>query len=367
MEKSVNRIRKISILLFLVPTVAIIFALFFHNLLVSFKFVADDNAIDFSKYKLPLTVDCNIDNNFCLSVTSETFGSNMKLKSRDKFEECSKNIVEFYYLINDKEKIFEKNDFDNKYLFSKKYSPEQLLKLNIKKYYYATDEINSKCILNSRFNIFYELVPGVFNIIYKIKTSEKYIPGTNHSVNPFFYGESSISNIVKRFPINFFFKPLLYLTTLLMLLYWLGYNNLFNLLEKNNKKRKFFYFGICSSFFLLIHVFLLGKSFDNEIFDKLRRLPILLFIFSEIFAQIFLVRSLYIGYSKISQIIHKFFLKLKIYLVVIVFIVTLITFLILSLLLISIENKIINVLEWNYFLILLLFFLFSFLMLKKRN
>ena len=43
-----------------------------------------------------------------------------------------------------------------------------------------------------------------------LKSNNKYTSGTGNAVYPFLYGETSISNIVKRFPINYLFKPLLW-------------------------------------------------------------------------------------------------------------------------------------------------------------
>ena len=64
------------------------------------------------------------------------------------------------------------------------------------------------CILNSKLYKYYLNYPSFFNgftkIVDPIKRSEKYAAGHSSAVMPYFYGETSISNIAKRFPLNYF-------------------------------------------------------------------------------------------------------------------------------------------------------------------
>ena len=110
--------------------------------------------------------------------------------------------------------------------------------------------------------------PFIFEKIFFFYYSSKISLGTM-SVNPILYGETSISNIVKRYPIKNIFKPLIYLSIIFMVSYWFYYNVIFNQILTKKKINLFFIFGILSSVFLLLHVIFLGWIFENEILTKL--------------------------------------------------------------------------------------------------
>ena len=59
----------------------------------------------------------------------------------------------------------------------------------------------------------------------------------------------------------------------------------------NGFSKKFFYFGVLSCIFLILHASLLGIDLDSQLFHKIRKLIIMLFIFFEISAQIFLTKN----------------------------------------------------------------------------
>ena len=147
-----------------------------------------------------------------------------------------------------------------------------------------------------------------------------------------------------------------------MLMYWRSYNYLFEKIL-NQKKNYFFYFGISSAIFLFFHVFFLGSEIDNEIFQKLRRLIIILFILNELFAQISLTRQLYLNSSRLSEYCYLSIIKLKVLFIYVVVILSVIVILILVFY--DLSSRIDYILEWNYFLGLLFYYLLSSVMLKK--
>ena len=89
--------------------------------------------------------------------------------------------------------------------------------------------LNKFCIKNSNYYNIYKKFPFIFEFLSNLKSNNKYAAATSKAVYPFLYGESSISNIVKRFPVNYLFKPLFYISSILMLMYWLYYQKIFNL------------------------------------------------------------------------------------------------------------------------------------------
>ena len=68
------------------------------------------------------------------------------------------------------------------------------------------------CIKNSNSNNLYKIFPFWYESFTKLRSSKLEL-GTIKPVNPFIYGETSISNIVKRYPVKFIFKPLMFLIT----------------------------------------------------------------------------------------------------------------------------------------------------------
>ena len=149
-----------------------------------------------------------------------------------------------------------------------------------------------------------------------------------------------------------------------MILYWVNYHNIFKQITDSQKINKFTFFGIFSSIFLFFHVFFLGTEIDNEIFTKIRRLILILFILFEILAQYFLTRRLYLSLNKIDSLIYSNILNLKIIFVSTIIISSVIILAILSFS--NLDSKIDYILEWNYFLFLMVFYLLSAILWRKQ-
>ena len=141
-------------------------------------------------------------------------------------------------------------------------------------------------------------------------------------------------------------------------------NNFYVFSSKNlNIKRRsknFILFGLLSCIFLILHSIFLGISFDNDIFKIFRKSIIVLFIIFEVTAQILLTKSLYLNQKVLDELINIFVLKIKIAFVIIVFTLTIISFVILIFYDPSTVFK--HVLEWNYFSFLLIYYILSYFM-----
>ena len=225
--------------------------------------------------------------------------------------------------------------------------------------------LNPNCIKTSSYYNIYKKIPFIFEFLTNLKKNNKYASGTPGVVYPFLYGESSISNIVKRFPINYLFKPLLYISSILMMMYWLYYQKIFNLIEKEKRINKFLIFGAASSIFLFFHVLFLGSGIENEIFTKLRRLVIVLFILCELLAQFFLAKRIYVCRTLIASYTFKPVIYLKIAFVATIILISITIIGILTVY--NLPPSVDYFLEWNYFLILLLFYLLSSIMWRSIN
>ena len=173
---------------------------------------------------------------------------------------------------------------------------------------------------------------------------------------PYFDGSLSISRASRTFPQYLIFKPSMIFTAIMLYYYWNNNNDLVNQLKFTNTNYKFKTFGILSAIFLAIHSIFLGIKFDIQIYKLLRRVVLLLFIIFEIIAQGILVYHFFKIKNQLAELINKKILILKI---VLVLILTTVAILSLPILLNKDNTHFKHALEWNYFVGVILFYLFS--------
>jgi hypothetical protein len=191
-----------------------------------------------------------------------------------------------------------------------------------------------------------------------------------HNTFPYLDGGASISRTARPYPSWLVFKPAMFLTSFLLIKYWLYNKSIISYFDKNHKNiNKIVFFGIASAVALTIHSIFLGIKFDNDFYKLFRRVIMLMFIIFEIVAQAYLVNTLYSFKDKISKHINSKYLILKIYLVSILIVVAVISIPILSVPgndFFGFNLKFFkHGLEWNYFLGVILFYLLTYLMWKK--
>ena len=149
-----------------------------------------------------------------------------------------------------------------------------------------------------------------------------------------------------------------------MIAYWIYYNLILNKLLNKQKINIFFIFGMLSAIFLLLHVIFLGWIFESEILTKLRRSYIVFFILFEVLAQAFLIKQIFKKKTEMSEYINKIVVYAKLIFVSLVCFSTLIILMVL--ILYNLDSKFDYILEWNYFLLLLLFYFLSSIMWKRK-
>ena len=203
---------------------------------------------------------------------------------------------------------------------------------------------------------FHELFPNQVDII--------------HNTIPYFDGGASISRTARPYPSWLIFKPAMFLTSFLLIKYWLYNKSIINLFNKDHKNiKRIIFFGIASAIALSVHSIFLGIKFDNDLYKLFRRVVMLMFIIFEIVAQAYLVATLYSFKDNLTKYINSKYLKLKLYLVSVLIVVA-----VLSIPIISIPGNNFfgynlkffkHALEWNYFIGVISFYLLTFLMWKK--
>tara|TARA_Y100000591_G_C21653816_1_gene604248 strand:+ start:78 stop:785 length:708 start_codon:yes stop_codon:yes gene_type:complete len=188
---------------------------------------------------------------------------------------------------------------------------------------------------------------------------------------PYFDGGASISRTVRPYPTWLIFKPAMFITSYLLIKYWILNKTIIENFDKFHKyKNKIVFFGIASAIALTLHSIFLGIKFDNDLYKLFRRVIMLSFIIFEITAQAYLVIILYSFKEKLLNYIYVKVLYLKIILITILVVVAVISIPIISLP----GNNFLGFnlkffkhgLEWNYFLGVIVFYLLTFLMWKKN-
>ena len=191
------------------------------------------------------------------------------------------------------------------------------------------------------------------------------------STIPYIDGGVSISRTARYYPTYLIFKPAMFLTSYLLIKYWIYNKEIINFFDKGHKyKNKILFFGIASAIALTIHSIFLGIKFDNDLYKLFRRVIMLSFIIFEITAQAYLVAAFYSFKNKLNNYINKLFLKLKITLVSTLIVVAIISIPIISLPgdnFFGFNLKFLkHALEWDYFLGVILFYVLTFFLWKKN-
>ena len=185
-----------------------------------------------------------------------------------------------------------------------------------------------------------------------------------HNTIPYIDGGASISRTARVFPTYLIFKPAMFLTSFLLIKYWINNKKIIlNYNAEDKYIKKFYFFGISSAILLVVHSIFLGVKFDYDLYKLFRRVVMVLFIIFEIVAQTYLVISLFKIRNLLKDKINPLMLKFKIILVSALIGVALI-----SIPIISVPgNKFLkHALEWDYFVGVISFYLLTFFMWKKN-
>ena len=204
---------------------------------------------------------------------------------------------------------------------------------------------------------FHELFPNQEDII--------------HNTFPYLDGGASISRTARPYPTWLIFKPAMFLTSFLLIKYWLYNKSVIEFFKQDHKyKKKIVFFGIASAIALTIHSIFLGIKFDNDFYKLFRRVIMLSFIIFEIVAQAYLVATFYSLKKELVDYINIKILNLKIILVTTLIIVAIASIPIISIPgnnFLGFNTKFFkHALEWDYFLGVITFYLLTFFMWKKN-
>ncbi|MDC0394013.1 hypothetical protein OAM22_04365 [Candidatus Pelagibacter sp.] len=182
---------------------------------------------------------------------------------------------------------------------------------------------------------------------------------------PYIDGGVSISRTVRNYPMYLIFKPAMFITSFLLIIYW--YNNK-KLIENINpnyiNKNKIIFFGITSAALLTIHSIFLGIKIEYDLYKLFRRVVMLSFIIFELIAQFYLIKFLYDHKNEIQNLINEKFLFIKKILIRLLISISIIT---IPFLPFNNFKFLKHALEWNVFLGVIIFYLLTRLMWKRIN
>ena len=182
---------------------------------------------------------------------------------------------------------------------------------------------------------------------------------------PYIDGSVSISRTARTFPAYLIFKPGMFITAILLIKYWRANNKLIQTINNDFSKNKYFlFFGVGSAIFLVIHSLLLGIQFEVDLYKFFRRFVLLAFIIFELTAQALLISNLIKIKNKVIEMINKKILIVKIFVVTALVIIGILS---LPILTSSGYVHFKHVLEWNYFLGVIIFYLFTFLFWRRSS
>ena len=185
---------------------------------------------------------------------------------------------------------------------------------------------------------------------------------TNIHTIPFIDGKVSVSLIGRQDYTVGIFKPGFFLYLLISIFFYFKISNFF---LSNGIKNKFKIYGLLANFFLCIYIIALGQR-DSSFYEILRRLAIIFYIANMYVNHIYLIKILrLLKFKKIIQFNN-------IYFPIFYIIIALMTILLIIGLpwvnpLFNYPDQLKNIIEWNYFLLTIIFYIPLSLMFYQLN
>ena len=181
---------------------------------------------------------------------------------------------------------------------------------------------------------------------------------------PYFDGGVSISRTVRDYPLYLIFKPAMFVTSYLLIRYWLNTKNIINYFQNDYiHVKKIIFFGVSSAILLTLHSIFLGIKFENDLYKLFRRIVMLSFIIFELIAQAYLIKFFYEIRDKLNNYINVTYLKIKRIVITFLIVISIIT---LPFLPFDNFKFLKHAIEWNVFLGVIVFYLLTHLMWKKN-
>ena len=176
---------------------------------------------------------------------------------------------------------------------------------------------------------------------------------------PIIDGCTSISRTGRYYPVNYFFKSLIFISGIFIILYWYKNYFFFNKHFKSNLNKIALVIGLLSIIFLFLYIIFLGESNHYKFF---RKIGIFIYILFAIISE-FLLSIIYFK-NRNYNLFSNNFIKIKLYLSSIL---TILGILLFPFMIMKIDNvtNLRNAISWNYFLLIQISYLSTFFCWKK--
>ena len=181
---------------------------------------------------------------------------------------------------------------------------------------------------------------------------------------PYIDGTTSISRLGRVFPNWLIFKPLMIFTGLLLCFFWNYQKQIFEKrFPKNKYINKFNIFGILCGITLIFHTIFLGFKFDNNIYKFMFRFNLAFCVLMAILCKYYFVVFIK-HYSNNDQKFKNVYFKIQYFLT---YFLIFILFMSMSLPFFDKSKILIQIVEWNYFILIFTFYLLNTLGLKNYS
>ena len=179
------------------------------------------------------------------------------------------------------------------------------------------------------------------------------------SCMPIIDGCTSISRTGRYYPVNYFFKSLIFISGIFIILYWYKNYFFFNKHFKSNLNKIALLIGLLSITFLFLYIIFLGESNYYKFF---RKIGIFIYILFAIISE-FLLSIIYFK-NRNYNLFSNNFIKTKLYLSSIL---TILGILLFPFMIMKIDNvtNLRNAISWNYFLLIQISYLSTYFCWKK--
>ena len=198
----------------------------------------------------------------------------------------------------------------------------------------------------------YSLLLFIVPVVTLTVCHQFHVAHTGIQTIPFIDGKVSVSLIGRQGYSIGIFIPAFFLYAFISVLFYFKISNFFLI---NRVKNKFKIYGVIANFFLCIYIISLGQR-DSSFYEILRRLAIIFYIANMYINHIYLIKILrLLKYNKIIQFNI-------IYLPIFYIIIALMTILIIIGLpwvnpLFKYPDQLKNIIEWNYFFLMTVFYI----------
>jgi len=186
----------------------------------------------------------------------------------------------------------------------------------------------------------------------------------NFHTIPFIDGKVSVSLVGRQAYTIGIFKPGFIIYMIISILFYFKISNFF---QTNNKKNNFKILGLTSNLFLCIYIIALGQQ--GVYYEILRRLGIILYISNLYINHIYFIKILRILKNKKKILLNSVYLPIF-YLIILSMTILVIIGLPWINPLFSYPDQLKNIIEWNFFLLSVVFYIpifFIFYNLAKRS